>query len=146
MNLAEQLAAQAFLGALAGCTADTAEQPGERRGRGAAVFTEFTDRHVPAGGDAVAPAFRVGEDPFRQAIVGFARAQRLPDRFRVRAAHQLADELFLPAQRTVRAYFRRGEHGIAQALVDRQRLQFVGGEADQAFAQLLQFELLSFSR
>ena len=146
MDLPEQLATQPLFDAVAMLAADAGEQFIERSSRGTALFTERSKRIAAFRDDAVAPPFGVGKDTLYLPVAGGAGCNGAPHRLRVASTHQFSDQLFLPTQRTVGAHLRRGQRRFAQPFVNGQRVQLLHGKVEKLLAELLQFQLLSFSR
>jgi len=98
------------------------------------------------GSNAVTPLFGLVENTLFPPIAAAERVQRGPDWLRVYVAHQLADELFLSPQRTMRAHRPGSEYGIPESLVQVDTIELFPAEPDQPFAERLKGQLLAFSR
>jgi hypothetical protein len=94
--------------------------------------------------DPVPPSFRVMENAPGFAVVAIQKRKRSLDRRRVDASHQLADQLLLPAQRTVTAHPLGTENGVFKPLVQVDSVELLAGQSNQPFTERLQGQVLTF--
>ncbi len=87
---------------------------------------------------AVAPLLDAAEAQCFDTLSLASCIERGADRLGVDLAHQLADVLFLAIQPAVRGDLARKQHGVAQGLGQRQRIEFAVRQIDERFAERLQ--------
>ena len=95
--------------------------------------------------DPVTPAFRIVEDSPGRAVVPVQHRKRSLDGRRIYVSHQLANQLFLPAKRTVTLHSLRSKHGIFQPLVEVDAVELLAGQSDEPFTERLQSQVLTLS-
>jgi hypothetical protein len=79
------------------------------------------------------------------AVVAVQKRKRSLYRRRVDAAHQLADQLLLPAQRAVTAHPAGSEDGVFQPLVQVDSPELLAGQSNQPFTERLQGQVITLS-
>lgn len=115
------------------------------RRRAAGPLEKLRQRDLGFIYNPVPPSFRVTENAPGLAVVPVQKRKRSLDRRRVDASHQLADQLFLPAQCAVTAHPLGGENGVFQPLVQADSIELLAGQPDQPFTERLQGQVLTLS-
>jgi hypothetical protein len=108
------------------------------------MSTEFGQRVFGIAAEAVAPGFCFAEDPFVRLWPSIQRVDRNSNRFGIYPAHELANELFLASQRTVRIGRPRQAYGVDQLRLSDNCGQLRVRQLNERFTQDLQFTELSF--
>ena len=95
--------------------------------------------------EPVPPLFRGMENASGCVVVAVVPRKRGFDWRRVDASHQLADQLFLPAQRAVTTHPPCGDNGLFQPLVQVDFVELLAGKPNQLLAKRLQAQVLTLS-
>ena len=111
---------------------------------GARPLDELRQRRIGIADKPVPPFLSGAKNTLCFAVIPAERLERFLDWGRVNAAHQLADQLLLAAQRAVAANRLRGQHGFPQPVVEGNAVELLTTQVDQLFPQRLQCQVLSF--
>lgn len=141
MDFPEQVTPQAAFIALVGRRGKLVEYVLHVRATGADIGFEGGERGMPFPGQPVAPALGAGKQSPAVLFPGAARREQRAYRLGIDVAHELADELLLPANGPVCRHALKVVQRFLKAYVQRKRLPHVVRELCQRFAERLEFEL-----
>ena len=114
--------------------------------RAAQRFAEFGQRCVAFGNQPIAPALSIPKQLPRSAVIRREPIERRADRFRIDAAHQFADQLFLASQCAVRTHRLGGRDSLGQTRVEIDAVELFPGQSDELLAQCLKCLDFTFPR
>jgi hypothetical protein len=142
----ENLTANVAFGSIARCGSKFANQRRQTFVRTSGPGSKGVDGCASIADNAVPPSFGIGEYTLPQALGGALTRKRRADGLGVDRAHQFAYQLFLAPQCTVGFDALCFAYSLAQSVVQGHSIKFFGTQFNEFFAQLLQRQVLAFSR
>jgi hypothetical protein len=142
----ENLTANAAFGRIVRCGSKFANQRHNAFVRTSCLGSKGVDGCVSITDNAVPPSFGIAEYALSQALGSALMRKRCTDGLGVDRVHQFAYQLFLAPQCAAGLDARCFAYSLAQSIVQGHSIKLFGAQLNQFFAQLLQCQVLAFSR